>query len=89
MKVRSRFSSTPTKRSKPRSENTAARQWTCRQIVSELRRLGEARNVKGIAHFERLQRLDARAARWIAADALRELRSDVVQPRLKQKAVKA
>jgi 3-methyladenine DNA glycosylase AlkD len=35
---------------------------------------------------ERIRRQDSRAARWIAADALRELKSDAVQTRLRRKA---
>ncbi|HEY0856170.1 MAG TPA: DNA alkylation repair protein [Albitalea sp.] len=41
-----------------------------------------ALNAAAIGCAERLQRLDARSARWIACDALRELRSDAVRRRL-------
>ncbi|CAG1018241.1 hypothetical protein BURC_02992 [Burkholderiaceae bacterium] len=41
-----------------------------------------ALNAAAIACAERLQQIDSRAARWIAADALRELRSDAVRRRL-------
>jgi len=53
-----------------------------------LRNIGK-RNVKlnreAIHVAEKLRKRDARAARWIAADALRELRSDAVQRRLREK----
>jgi 3-methyladenine DNA glycosylase AlkD len=53
-----------------------------------LRNIGK-RNVKlnaaAIATGERLRKRESRAARWIAADALRELRSDAVQKRLLKK----
>ncbi len=39
-------------------------------------------NAAAIAEAERLLQRDGRAARWIARDALRELRSDAVQSRL-------
>lgn len=44
--------------------------WALRQIGKRNPRL----RVKAIAKAEELRRLDSRAARWIAADALRELR---------------
>jgi len=53
-----------------------------------LRNIGKrnaALNRKAIAAAERIRRQDSRAARWIAADALRELRSDAVQRRLRAK----
>jgi 3-methyladenine DNA glycosylase AlkD len=53
-----------------------------------LRNIGK-RNIKlnreAIRVAEKLRRRESRAARWIAADALRELRSDAVQRRLQQK----
>jgi len=39
-------------------------------------------NARAIQTAERIQRIDARAARWIAGDVLRELRSQAVQDRL-------
>lgn len=42
-------------------------------------------NREAIAAAERIRRRDSRSARWIAADALRELRSDTVQCRLRAK----
>jgi len=46
MKARSRSSSIPKKRSDLPREN-----WTCERALAELRRLGEKRNVDGMAHF--------------------------------------
>jgi 3-methyladenine DNA glycosylase AlkD len=56
-----------------------------------LRNIGK-RNVplnrKAIRAAERIRRQDSSAARWIAADALRELKSDAVERRLRQKAAR-
>lgn len=52
--------------------------WALRQIGKRNRRL----NRKAIAAARAIQRKDSKAARWIARDALRELRSDAVQKRL-------
>jgi len=46
MKALSRFSSIPTKRS-----NQTQQKWTCECALAELRKLGEKRNVEGMAHF--------------------------------------
>lgn len=46
MKARSRSSSIPAKRS-----NQTQQMWTCKSLLSELRRLGEKRNVEGMARF--------------------------------------
>jgi len=43
-------------------------------------------NAAAIRSAERIRQQDSRAARWIAADALRELKSDAVQIRLRKKA---
>jgi len=43
-------------------------------------------NRSAIRTAERIRRQGSRSARWIAADALRELRSDAVQRRLRRKA---
>jgi 3-methyladenine DNA glycosylase AlkD len=43
-------------------------------------------NGAAIRSAERIRQQDSRAARWIAADALRELKSDAVQKRLRKKA---
>jgi 3-methyladenine DNA glycosylase AlkD len=55
--------------------------WTLRNIGKRNVRL----NREAIRAAERIRRQDSRAARWIAADALRELRSDAVQTRLRRK----
>jgi len=52
--------------------------WALRQIGKRNQRLNEA----AIATAVKISRLDSRAARWIASDALRELRSDAVRRRL-------
>lgn len=51
-----------------------------------LRNIGKrnlALNAAAIAAAERIRQQDSRSARWIAADALRELRSNAVQRRLR------
>jgi len=53
--------------------------WALRQIGKRNRRLNRA----ALQTAQTIQRLDSRSARWIAADALRELRSQAVQRRLK------
>src|SRR6516162_8038641 len=55
--------------------------WALRQIGKRNRRLNRA----AIREAERIRKIDRKAARWIAADALRELRSADVQRRLGQK----
>jgi 3-methyladenine DNA glycosylase AlkD len=55
--------------------------WALRQIGK--RSLGL--NPRAIRTAERIERLDTRSARWIAPDALRELRSDAVQTRLRSR----
>jgi 3-methyladenine DNA glycosylase AlkD len=52
--------------------------WALRQIGKR----SEPLRVKAIATAERIAAIDSRSARWIAADALRELRSDPVRTRL-------
>jgi 3-methyladenine DNA glycosylase AlkD len=56
--------------------------WALRNIGKRNVRL----NREAIRAAERIRRQDSRAARWIAADALRELKSDAVQIRLRRKA---
>jgi 3-methyladenine DNA glycosylase AlkD len=53
--------------------------WALRQIGKRNIRL----NRRAIAAAERIRRQNARTARWIAADALRELRSEAVARRLR------
>jgi 3-methyladenine DNA glycosylase AlkD len=55
--------------------------WALRNIGKRNLRLNRA----AIRAAERIRLQDSRSARWIAADALRELRSDAVQARLRRK----
>jgi 3-methyladenine DNA glycosylase AlkD len=55
--------------------------WALRNIGKRNRKLNRA----AIATAQRLRKRDSRAARWIAADALRELQGDAVQGRLRRK----
>jgi 3-methyladenine DNA glycosylase AlkD len=57
--------------------------WALRNIGKRNLRL----NREAIRAAERIRSQDSRAARWIAADVLRELKSDAVQARLRRKAV--
>ncbi|MCJ7821753.1 MAG: DNA alkylation repair protein [Armatimonadetes bacterium] len=55
--------------------------WALRQIGKRSLRL----NRKAIERAAQSRALDSRAARWIAADALRELSGDAVQKRLRER----
>jgi 3-methyladenine DNA glycosylase AlkD len=55
--------------------------WALRQIGKRNTLL----NKRAIAAAKNIQKVDSRSARWIAADALRELRSEKVQQALKKK----
>jgi 3-methyladenine DNA glycosylase AlkD len=55
--------------------------WALRQIGKRNKNL----NALAIATGEAIHQQDSKAARWIASDALRELRSDAVQKRLVKK----
>jgi 3-methyladenine DNA glycosylase AlkD len=59
--------------------------WALRQIGKR----NAALHAKAIATAERIATIDSRSARWIAADALRELRSDAVRTRLARSTVSA
>jgi 3-methyladenine DNA glycosylase AlkD len=54
--------------------------WALRNIGKKNLNLNQA----AIATAKEIQRLDSKAARWIAADAIRELESDAVQSRLRK-----
>jgi 3-methyladenine DNA glycosylase AlkD len=54
--------------------------WALRQIGKR----NETLNLAAIACARRIQQLPSKSARWIAADALRELQSDAVQQRLRR-----
>ena len=56
--------------------------WALRNIGKRNLRL----NAAAIRSAGRIRQQDSRAARWIAADALRELKSEAVQTRLRKKA---
>ena len=58
--------------------------WALRQIGKR----NPALNAKAITVAEQILELDAASARWIAGDALRELRSEKIQTRLKAKVEK-
>ena len=71
----------------PLIENSATdeRNFVKKAVNWALRNIGKrnaALNAEAIACAQRLRTLDSRAARWVAADALRELQSDAVQTRL-------
>jgi 3-methyladenine DNA glycosylase AlkD len=53
--------------------------WALRTIGKR----NKALNRKAVKTAERIHEMDSKSARWIATDALRELRSDAVQRRLK------
>ena len=55
--------------------------WSLRQIGKRNISLNQA----AIEEAERIAAIDSKAARWVATDALRELRSDEVQARLRAK----
>lgn len=55
--------------------------WALRNIGKRNLRL----NAVAIRTAERMRNMNSRSARWIAADALRELKSDTVQARLRRK----
>lgn len=55
--------------------------WALRQIGKRNARL----NKKAIRIAEEIRKIDSKSARWIAADALRELKSEKVQERMKRK----
>jgi 3-methyladenine DNA glycosylase AlkD len=54
--------------------------WALRQIGKRSSGL----NSRAVRTAERIERIESRAARWVARDALRELRSDAVQARLRR-----
>lgn len=55
--------------------------WALRQIGKRNRHL----NARAVEAGGRIRRMDSKAARWIAADALRELTGDKVQARLNRR----
>jgi 3-methyladenine DNA glycosylase AlkD len=59
--------------------------WSLRQIGKR----NQALNRAAIGTAEKIAKLDSKSARWIAADALRELRSEPVQRKLKTSQTKS
>jgi len=71
-----------------KSASTDERNFVRKAVNWALRNIGKrnlALNKKAIACAKEIQKLDSKAARWIAADALRELQGEKVQERLKIK----
>jgi len=69
-----------------RGQATDERNYVKKALSWALRQIGKRSaglNSKAIRTAEQIERIDARAARWVAHDALRELRSDAVQARLR------
>ncbi len=58
--------------------------WALRQIGKR----NEVLNAKAVSTAEKIAKLDSKAARWVASDALRELKSDKVRERLRRKSAK-
>jgi len=72
-------------------EATDERNFVKKAVNWALRQIGKrnlALNKKAIKAAEEISKIDSRGARWIAADALRELKSDKVQNRLVERAKK-
>jgi 3-methyladenine DNA glycosylase AlkD len=72
-----------------RAEATDDRNYVKKAVNWALRQIGKRSpelNRKAIATAKQIQKLDARSARWIASDALRELESAAVQDRLREPA---
>ena len=66
--------------------STDGRTYVKRSVSWALRQIGKRSpglNAKAIRIAEQIERVDDRSSRWVARDALRELRSDGVQARLK------
>ncbi|MCK4409903.1 MAG: DNA alkylation repair protein [Candidatus Eisenbacteria sp.] len=70
---------------------TDERNFVKKAVNWALRQIGKrnlALNRKAVEAAERIATLDSKAARWIAADALKELRGEKVQEKLRRKAAK-
>jgi 3-methyladenine DNA glycosylase AlkD len=68
-----------------RERSTDDRNFVKKAVSWALRQIGKRSaglNTKAIRTAEQIERMDARASRWIAREALRELRSDAVKARL-------
>ncbi len=67
------------------------RNFVKKAVIWALRQIGKRNlslNRKAVAVAEEIQQLESRAARWVASDALRELRSNKIQQRLSRKAAR-
>jgi 3-methyladenine DNA glycosylase AlkD len=70
-----------------RAQTTDDRNYVKKAVSWALRQIGKRSsglNPRAIRTAEQIERIDSRAARWVARDALRELRSDAVQARLRK-----
>ncbi len=68
---------------------TDERNYVKKAVNWALRNIGKrnkALNKRAVAVAREIQKMDSKAARWIAADALRELTGEAVQKRLARKA---
>jgi 3-methyladenine DNA glycosylase AlkD len=73
-----------------RAAATDERNFVKKAVNWALRQIGKrnlALNNKAIRVAEEIQQLESRAARWVASDALRELRSEKIQKRLSGRAI--
>ncbi len=71
-----------------REQATDDRNYVKKAVSWALRQIGKRRlglNAKAIRTAEQIGRIDARASRWVARDALRELESEAVRERLKSR----
>ncbi len=69
-------------------ESTDERNFVKKAVNWALRQIGKrdlSLNKAAIKTAQEIQEIDSRSARWIAADALRELRGEAVQERLRRK----
>jgi len=72
-------------------ESTDERNFVKKAVNWALRQIGKRNlslNKKAVKVAESISKVDSRSARWIASDALRELKSEKVQARLAEKARK-
>ena len=70
-----------------RAQATDERNYVKKAVSWALRQIGKRSsglNPLAIRTAEQIERIDSRAARWVARDALRELRSGAVQARLRK-----
>jgi len=75
-----------------RAEATDDRNFVRKAVSWALRQIGKRSpelNARAIETARQIQRIDARAARWIAGDALRELESPAVHERFAERAARS